>query len=327
MDTTLKFPVTYSLVSSKAIEVGLIPLYNLPQNSKVLFIHQGINDTYLITTSEANFILRIYRANWKTIEEVGAELDLLLLLSDNGLSVSCPLSDKSGKLIQKMYCPEGMRCAVIFSHAPGECLSNLNAENANLFGQYVGHLHNVTANLNLQGFSRQYTVKEVLTSAKRSLQLLMSNTGEVFDRVDNIFDCVERILSKDLLMDIRTGICHGDLHHENLFFEASAGKITLFDFDFCGHGYLIYDLASFCRYERNSPENQANFFEGYEKVRPLNQVEKENLPYFEVLMRVFHLGARAVNADGVKNPKWLQRDIERTVYDIDVQLSNIINAK
>src|SRR5688500_15844633 len=126
METILKFPVTYSLVSSKAIEAELIPLYNLPRSSKVLFIHQGINDTYLITASEAKFILRIYRAHWKTIDEVSAELDLLLLLNNNGLSVSTPLPDKSGNLIQLIDCHEGIRFAVIFCHAPGEGISSLN---------------------------------------------------------------------------------------------------------------------------------------------------------------------------------------------------------
>jgi Ser/Thr protein kinase RdoA (MazF antagonist) len=325
MDALLKFPVTYSLVSSKAIEDELIPLYNLPRSSKALFIHQGINDTYLITTFEAKFILRIYRTNWKTIDDVSAELNLLLLLNDKGISVSYPLPDKSGKLIQKIDCPEGIRFAVIFSHAPGEGLSSLNSQNANLLGQYVGRLHKITEGLKLEGISREYTVTEILTSTKKVLQLTMTSTGEAFERVENIFYQLEKKLSSELLRDVRSGICHGDLHHENIFLETSSGKITLFDFDFCGHGYLIYDLGCFCRYERSSQDNKINFFDGYEKVRPLNQTEKEILPYFEVLMRIFHLGARKMNADGIKNPKWLTSDIETTIYDIDGQLSKIIN--
>jgi Ser/Thr protein kinase RdoA (MazF antagonist) len=88
---------------------------------------------------------------------------------------------------------------------------------------------------------------------------------------------------------------------------------------------LTYDLGCFSRYERNSPINKVSFLNGYEKVRPLNQIEKTLLPYFEVLMRVFHLGARAINADGVRNSKWLMSDMEETIRDIDMQLSKIIN--
>lgn len=323
MDTILKFPATYSLVSSKAIEAEMIPLYNMPRHSKVVFIHQGINDTYLITASGAKFILRIYRANWKTIDEVSAELDLLLLLNNNGLSVPTPLSDKSGNLIQLIDCPEGIRFAVIFCHAPGEGLYSLNSQNANLFGQYVGRLHKITENLKLEGLSREYTVTNILASTKKALQIIKDYTEEAYERSENIFYKLDKKFKGELLKDVRSGMCHGDLHYENIFLETSSGRITLFDFDFCGHGFLTYDLGCFCRYERDSQDNKIKFFEGYEKIRPLNQAEKESVPYFEVLMRVFHLGARGMNADGIKNPKWMRRDMENTICDIDVQLSKL----
>jgi Ser/Thr protein kinase RdoA (MazF antagonist) len=323
MDRTFKFPVTYSLVSSKAIEDELIPLYNLPRTSSVLFIHQGINDTYLISTSEGKYILRIYRANWKSLTDVTAELDLLLLLNDNGLPVSYPLPDKSGNFIQRIDCPEGIRFAVLFCHAPGGSLPSLNDQNADLFGQYVGRLHNITEDLKLSGLSREYTPVEILRNTKRALQLLVANNEEAYEIAQNLFHRLEEKLNGELLRSVRSGICHGDLHHQNIFWEVSTEKITLFDFDFCGHGYLTYDLGCFLRYERDSPGNIVNFLNGYEKVRPLNQSEKACLPYFEVLMRVFHLGARGMNADGLKNSKWLNSDMVNTICDIDMQLSKI----
>jgi len=320
----LKLAVTYSLVSSAAIESEVVPLYDLPNGSRVFFIHQGINDTYLITAGKAKFILRIYRATWKTIDEVSSELDLILILKEHGLSVSYPLSDKSGKFIQKIDCPEGYRFAVIFSHATGEGLSGLNSQNAHLFGQYVGHLHKITENLKLDGLLSRYTVAEILTNTKKALQLFIKNTARPYQIIENIFLRLQEKLSRENLDNVRSGVCHGDLHHENVYLETSSGKFTLFDFDFCGHGYLIYDLGAFCRYERDNWDNRISFFEGYEQVRPLNQSEKNALPYFEVLMRLFHLGARAMNADGIKNPKWSESDIEKTIYDIDAQLTKII---
>ena len=71
MDTTFRFPVTYSLVSSKAIEDELIPLYNLPRTSKVLFIHQGINDTYLISTSDAKYVNQVKIKTYVFITQKG----------------------------------------------------------------------------------------------------------------------------------------------------------------------------------------------------------------------------------------------------------------
>jgi Ser/Thr protein kinase RdoA (MazF antagonist) len=191
----------------------------------------------------------------------------------------------------------------------------------------VGRLHKITEGLELEGLSREYTTTGILRNTKKALQLLLVNTGEAYERAENIFYQLEEKLNAELLKNVRRGMCHGDLHHENIFLEASSGKITLFDFDFCGHGYLTYDLGCFYRYERDSPVNKANFLNGYERLRPLNHTEKTCLPYFEVLMRVFHVGARGLNADGIKNSKWLRSDMENTICDIDVQLSKIKEAE
>lgn len=102
----LKFPVTYSLVSSIGLKNEVITLYNLPDTSRVVFIHQGINDTYLVKASKEKFILRIYRAGWKTLSDVNAELELLLFVHKSGLSVSYPLADSAGEFIQQLDCPE-----------------------------------------------------------------------------------------------------------------------------------------------------------------------------------------------------------------------------
>lgn len=325
MGNIFKLPVTYSLVSSKAIEDELIPTYGFPATSKVLFIHQGINDTYLISTSERKYILRIYRANWKSVANITAELDLLLLLNQNHISVSYPLPDKTGGCIQRIDCPEGIRFAVVFSHALGEALSSLNSNDASIFGQYMGRLHNITEGLKVEGLSEKYTPAEILGNTKKSLQSLDGVTEEIYERAHNILYKLENKLTRELLKNIRTGICHGDPHHENIFLETSSGKITLFDFDFCGYGLLPYDLGCFSRYERNSTVNRLNFLNGYEKVRSLNEIEKACLPYFEVLMRIFHLGTKSLNADGVKNSKWLNSDIRNTIIEIDAQLSKIMN--
>lgn len=125
---------------------------------------------------------------------------------------------------------------------------------------------------------------------------------------------------------MQQGVCHGDLHYENIFFDAKNNKVTLFDFDFCGHGFLAYDLGCFLRYERNSPDNRSSFLEGYGKVRQLSRTEREALPYFEILMRLFHLGERGLNADGIKNPKWRDGDIENTIDDIEQQLSRTMEG-
>lgn len=188
----MKPAVTYSLISSKALESDLIPLYDLAGSPKVTFIHQGLNDTYLVLTPKNKFVIRIYRHNWKTWDEVEAELKLLSLLRDNEMSVSYALPDKSGKCIQEIECPEGTRYAVVFSHATGESLPALTTEVANLFGQYVGRLHQITQGLDVNGLSRNYTVVEIINSIKKTLPIILDRSSKAFDAVENIIYKVER---------------------------------------------------------------------------------------------------------------------------------------
>ncbi len=317
-----KFPVTYSLVSPQGLEKSFIPLYQLPQTTKIVFLHQGINDSYLIETPTDKFLLRIYRTDWRTIDDISGELELLLILNRSGISESYPTPDMDGKFIQQIDCPEGVRFAVIFTYGFGEKMPCLNAQSAHLFGKYLAELHQKTSELRIGKISRNYTVTGILDNTRRMFQLMAP--GEIaYNRIENIYQQFKEKLDPDTLKKVRTGICHGDPHYENFFIDHPSGKITMFDFDFCGHGNFLYDLGSFCRYERNNQDNKDAFFEGYEKVLPLNDQEKKLLPYFEVLMRVFHLGARLKNADGIKNPKWIKDDVVITIGNIDEQLSAI----
>ncbi len=91
----------------------------------------------------------------------------------------------------------------------------------------------------------------------------------------------------------------------------------MFDFDFAGNGCLLYDLGSFCFYERGREENIAAFLAGYARVMPLSPAELALVPCFTVLMRLFHLGARSQNADGLKNPLWPPGEIAAKIADIE----------
>lgn len=317
-----KFPVTYSLVSPKALEKRVITLYNLPAKTQVIFLHQGINDSYLVDTLTDKFILRIYRTDWRTVDEIEGELELLSMLHKSGIAVSYPITDKKGKFIQQLDCPEGVRCAVIFTYALGQSTSSLNLQSAQLFGQYMAALHQKTEGLKIGRISREYTVAGILDNTSGVFQL-MAHWDKAYNRTENVYHQLKEKLNRDSLTEVRSGICHGDPHFENFFVDHSSGTITMFDFDFCGHGYLLYDLGSFCRYERNSKDNRDAFFKGYEQLIPLNETEKKLLPYFEVLMRVFHLGARLKNADGIRNAIWSKDDVIVTINNIDEQLSTI----
>lgn len=320
---SLTLPVAYSLISSAALQSQLLPFYNLPKESTLVFLYQGMHDTYLVQAPSAKYILRIYRSGWKTLPQVEAEIELLLMLKDQGSSVSYPMALANGSFIQPINSPEGERHAVLFSYAPGEKPSALNATHACLFGKLIANIHLSTQGKRIENLHRDYLVNPILDEVTQTIRVVLGAYPEAQNKLDSIVSAIHKKLTPSLLQELKTGICHGDPHYENICIEPITHKVTIYDFDFSGNGYLLYDIGSFCHYERNNKKVIESFLEGYEQILPLTKTEREVVPYFRVLMRLFHLGARSKNADGIRNPLWFTSEIKDKIDDIGKEVYSL----
>ncbi len=102
------------------------------------------------------------------------------------------------------------------------------------------------------------------------------------------------------------GLIHADLHHHNLLF--APGAVRALDFDDCGFGPLLYDLAvPLAEVQERStyPALRAGLLAGYRRVRPLPPAQEAYLDTFIALRRVqdalWVLGTRQHPAIG---PDW-----------------------
>jgi Ser/Thr protein kinase RdoA (MazF antagonist) len=141
---------------------------------------------------------------------------------------------------------------------------------------------------------RDYSVASIFVETRQAIRIVLPAHREAHQQLKRIRGLLARRLTPAVLNTLKTGICHGDPHHENLFIEPDTGKVTMFDFDFSGNGHLLYAQAM-----------------------PLTGAERELVPCFTVLMRLFHLGARSKNADGIKNPLWAPDEIAAKIDDIE----------
>ncbi|QHT65561.1 phosphotransferase [Rhodocytophaga rosea] len=313
----LTLPVSYSVISSQALQQELLAFYPHSGQVKVLFLYQGMHDTYLVQDTSVTYVLRIYRAGWKTFEQVEAELQVLLFLHAQGLSVSFPIADKQGIFIHRIISPEGERLAVLFSYAAGEKLSSLSPREASLFGSYMAQMHQITQGEHVSHLQRNYSVTSILDGTRQAIQTILPTYLDVYRKLEQIFEILTRQLTPIVRKELKTGICHGDPHYENIFIEPGTDKVTMFDFDFSGNGFLLYDIGSFCFYERHQKNNITSFLESYSQLLPLTSLELELVPYFTLLMRLFHLGARSKNADGIKTPLWFPDEIVAKICEIE----------
>jgi Ser/Thr protein kinase RdoA (MazF antagonist) len=282
-----------------------------------------MHDTYLVQGTGSKFILRIYRCGWKTFEQVEAELQLLLLLKAQELSVSYPVADRKEQFIQRISSPEGERYAVLFSYAEGEKLPLLTPSQASLFGRFMAQMHLITADKHIQNLQRDYSVNSILEGTLQAIRTVLPAFVEAHHKLEGIYSILNKKLTPAVVKELKIGICHGDPHYENIFIDPSANKVTMYDFDFSGSGFLLYDIGSFCFYERHRQENIASFLEGYSQVLPMSSLEVELVPFFTLLMRLFHLGARSKNANGIKNPLWFPHEIVAKITDIEHEAKSL----
>ena len=85
----------------------------------------------------------------------------------------------------------------------------------------------------------------------------------------------------------RYGMIHSDLRTANLLKDGDA--ITVLDFDDCGMGWYMYDVAGAVALMEHRADLQdivEEILKGYEAIRPLSEEDKEEIPTFIMMRRI-----------------------------------------
>lgn len=104
------------------------------------------------------------------------------------------------------------------------------------------------------------------------------------------------------------GLIHADIVRENIFVRK--GAVAFIDFDDCGFGFRLFDLATTLLRNRREPDYpafRAVLLEGYLAVRPQASVSVEHLPLFLLLRALTYIGWAAARPDLPDNAARLQR--------------------
>lgn len=111
------------------------------------------------------------------------------------------------------------------------------------------------------------------------------------------------------------GFCHGDFHGFNAHYENE--DIYHFDFDCCGFGYRIFDLATFkwsARLRQKEKEWWPSFLEGYRSKRNINEHELDLIEEFVAIRDLWlfglHIGGAHDFAKGWLDHEYINRRIK-----------------
>jgi Ser/Thr protein kinase RdoA (MazF antagonist) len=287
------FPVSNSIISEIHLGEFLIDTYNLDKNTNCQLIKAWVNDTYLVETNSEKFIFRIYRLDWRSENEIAEELRLINLLKEKSISVSFPISDKNDNFIQSINAPEGKRFGILFSFAEGEKQLDLSPDLHFEIGKMMAEIHKNSKGFQLERVT--YTPKILLFDSLKNIGNILGNNSTEFDFLKQTQTQLSNIFREINPGKIRKGAVHLDLWADNLNITSN-NKITLFDFDFCGNGFLTLDIAFhimmlflFETDQEKLEKKTTKFYEGYESVLVISEEEKKLIPAFGTTLLFYYL--------------------------------------
>jgi len=281
---TEKFPTINSTLSPDRLSQLIQEKYGLTDdNTECRIFRLAMNHLYIVHNGENKYVFRVYTHEWRTELEIQEELRLLNHLKEADRQVAFPIADQSNNFIQKIEAPEGTRFGVLFSYAKGIKTAKFSPETSFLIGQALAKVHQSTENVELMRMS--YNAQNLLKNpVVRTKNFYSKNTTEI-EFLESLSDFLTLKLENADQQNMRYGTVHLDVWFDNLHID-NEEEITFFDFDFCGNGYLCFDISYFLFQlfitHLNEEEYEAKadrFIKGYETVAKINDEEKKFLPY------------------------------------------------
>lgn len=239
--------------------------------------------------SAKRYVLRVSAPGFHTKAEIASEMEWLDAINrDTKLSVPVPVRTKKGEWVEPVDHPElGIwRHCVLFEYVPSQSIKDqINPKQMEFLGALIALLHKHGERFNPpKGFVRQHWDLEGLKGELLDVpptQAFAALTEEERQVVSDAEEIVRAGMDALGHGPNVYGLIHGDLHLKSMLFDK--GKPVVIDFDTCGYGYYIYDLAVaiWDIFDREDfSELRVALMQGYRKVRQLTAREESLLMNF-----------------------------------------------
>lgn len=257
------------------------------------------NLTYLVKDDKGakRAILRLSRPGYHTQEELEAEIRWMEeLRQDTRLILRETIADRDGKFIHMVKGENGAEYyGAVFTYLTGKPLEELAVNERPIWfeklGQTAAILHNHTRRWceshNLPRFHWNYDTMlstQAIWGDWRKVPTLTPKTYAMLEEADCL---IRRQLQEYGMTEENYGLIHGDLRGSNLLIEEDMLKII--DFDDCGYGWYIQDLAASLSFMETEPmvsQLIEVWIKGYQKISPLQQREINMIPTFIMMRRL-----------------------------------------
>jgi len=265
----------YTKISRNDI-ISIDRKFNLGKIISFKGIKKGIENTnYLIRTKNNKYILTIFE---KRVQKKDLPFFMSLMDKLNNHKINCPKPQKNKKgnyLVNIKNKP-----ASIVSFVEGKEKNKLKIQDCYEIGKNIAKLHMASKKIRLY---RKNSMS--LNSWPKLLNKIDNKSNKIDVNLNDLMKTSLRYLKKKWPRKLPSGIIHGDLFIDNIFFKNNKfyGYI---DFYFSSNDFFIYEIAicinALCFDKKNTKfifnkKKSKNLLKGYSSLRKLSKDEKNSL--------------------------------------------------
>ena len=271
----------------------VVQAYPSLQGAEIKLLCRSENATFSLSARGKRYALRLHRGNYHQKAAIESELLWLDALRSQGIQVPEALRDGEGERIQTYgLSADEQRHAVVFHWIEGEMPTcEVSPVAFRQLGEITARLHQHSRDWQQPAnFQRLRWDHGSMVSAD-------SHWGDwrdisdmaVSDRalIDTVIEDVAGKLTKYGQHRDRFGLIHADLRLTNILLDR--GETRVIDFDDCGFGWYLHDLAaaiSFVEHHPNAQHWVDNWIEGYQQVHSLSHEDLAVLPALFIQRRI-----------------------------------------
>jgi len=191
---------------------------------------------------------------------------LTALANDTPLGVPEPIPTRTGDYVTTVTTPDvpGQRTCVLYRWVEGKFHNkSLTPSDLRKVGEFTAHLQHHGKTMPPLARNRVDTLPDY--TAQLAADLHSPEAGILFEKAITRIHTTQSALGQEA-----HGLIHADLHQENFLFHN--GEVRAIDFDDCGYGHHLYDLAATIS-ELDDPTLRTPLLEGYRTITPLDHEE------------------------------------------------------
>lgn len=282
------------------------------------------NATFQITDArQRRYALRIHRPDYHQQAEIQSELLWLDALRDAGIEVPAAHTNRDGQQVIPLRTDTGdTRYAVLFDWIAGEVLqddlSRVAREDFIELGRTTARLHQHSRGWQRPAhFRRLRWDHATMTGPDGHWGDWRSAPGLSNADIPLVEETLHQVSAAMQAFGQgadRFGLIHADLRLTNLMRHQQQTRVI--DFDDCGFGWYLHDLAaaiSFVEHHPDAPAWVAGWLEGYQHTCPLTPAEVAVIPSMLIQRRIQLLAWVGSHADTGQarslGPHWAQESI------------------